>query len=410
MKLNSFALAAAAMLCIFASCKKEVDYGTPNIAFDSVVLNIPAAGDTKTVQLTATVAWSVEGQIPEWLQISPLSGDPSKEVQTITVTVTPNKGEERTATVTVKGGDLKADVTINQEYFLPEVKTVKVGDLPKDGYKYQRYTVSGVVKQLSDAKNGVFNIVDETGSAKVNGLEKAEVKYGTQPSGKFADLGVAERDEVTVTGYVLDGAIVYAYLGEVKKYTEANPDEAQTVSFPFTAAFSGSDCGFIVNNPVFPFALDNIWSTGSNGITASAYTDASTLDAEAWLISPFIDMAGAEKPILVFDHTVMYFESIEVAKQQTALMIREKGGEWKQVSLSFSYPDDLGESVMTSQDVNLAEYVGKTIQFAFRYVASEDKEAGNWSIIKVEVKKNEEPEQPDNSNGTEDYNKPGWNW
>lgn len=410
MKLNSFALAAAAMLCIFASCKKEVDYGTPNIAFDSVVLNIPAAGDTKTVELTATVSWAVEGQVPEWLEITPLSGGPSKEVQVITVTVSPNKGEERSAKVTVKGGDLSADVTVNQDYFIPEVKTVKVGDLPKDGYKYQRYTVSGVVKQLSDSKNGVFNIVDETGSAKVNGVEASEVKYGTQPTGAFASLGVAERDEVTVTGYVVDGAIVYAYLNEVKKYAEANPDEAAKVAFPYTAAFSGSDCGFVINNPKFPFALDYIWNPGANGITASAYTDAATLETESWLISPFIDMAGAEKPILVFDHTVMYFESIEVAKQQTALMIREQGGAWQQVSLSFSYPDDLGETVMTSQDVNLAEYVGKTIQFAFKYTSSSDKEAGNWTIIKVEVKKNEEPDQPDNSDGTEDYNKPGWNW
>lgn len=410
MKLNSFALAAAAMLCIFASCKKEVDYGTPNIAFDSVVLNIPAAGDTKTVQLTATVSWSVEGQIPEWLQITPLSGDPSKEVQTITVTVTPNKGEERTATVTVKGGDLKADVTINQDYFLPEVKTVKVGDLPKEGYKYQRYTVSGTVKQLSDAQNGVFNLVDETGSVKVNGLEKAEVAYGTKPSGKFAETGVAERDEITVTGYLVDGSLSFAFLGNASKYAEANPDEAQTVGFPYIAAFSGSDCGFIVNNPVFPFALDNIWTAGSNGITASAYTKDANLDAEGWLISPFVNLAGAEKPILVFDHVVEYFESIDVAKQQTSLLVRVKGGQWQPVSLSFSYPDDLTENVMTSQDINLAEFIGSEIQFAFKYVASKDYEAGNWTIVKVEVKKNEEPEQPDNSNGTEDYNKPGWNW
>ena len=37
-------------------------------------------------------------------------------------------------------------------------------------------------------------------------------------------------------------------------------------------------------------------------------------------------------------------------------------------------------------------------------------EAGTWQILKVEVKKNEEPEQPDNSSGTEDYDKPGWDW
>ena len=54
--------------------------------------------------------------------------------------------------------------------------------------------------------------------------------------------------------------------------------------------------------------------------------------------------------------------------------------------------------------------IGSVIQITFKYVSDESKEAGTWQILKVEVKKSEEPTQPDNSSGTEDYDKPGWDW
>lgn len=112
----------------------------------------------------------------------------------------------------------------------------------------------------------------------------------------------------------------------------------------------------------------------------------------------------------MFDHIVRDFVSVDVAKEQTSVLIRKDGGDWTPASITFSYPETLGSEVMTSEEVKLDAYIGSVIQIAFKYVSDESKKAGTWQILKVEVKKNEEPEQPDNSSGTEDYDKPGWDW
>ena len=112
----------------------------------------------------------------------------------------------------------------------------------------------------------------------------------------------------------------------------------------------------------------------------------------------------------MFTHIVgRTFASLEVAKEQTSVWVKKDDGEWTQLVVTFSYPDELGEETV-SEEIKLDSYIGSVVQFAFKYVSDEKLSAGIWQILKVEVKKNEEPTQPDNSTGTEDYDKPGWNW
>jgi hypothetical protein len=258
-------------------------------------------------------------------------------------------------------------------------------------------------------------LVDATGSVPVLGLTSKEVAYGTSTS-DFGSLGVNERDTVTIIGYqvVSDGKrqVKYAYLVKKSTYSEPDPDKVTTVQFPFAADFTKGTNGFIVNNKVFPYAFDAIWTnSASGGMTANGFKDDNNKYAtESWLYSPMIDLSGAKAPIIVFDHIVNFFASIDVPKDQTSLWIRKKGGEWKQLAISFSYPDELGSSVMTSEDISLTDYTGSTVQIAFRYVSDATREAGKWQVLNVNVKENEVPVQGDNSDGTEDYDKPGWDW
>lgn len=131
---------------------------------------------------------------------------------------------------------------------------------------------------------------------------------------------------------------------------------------------------------------------------------------EATLYTEKVDLKNAEKPILVFEHMVgRTFADMDVAKEQTSVWVRKEGGEWNKLAITFSYPDELGEQTV-SEDIKLDAYIGSVVQFAFKYTSEEGKSAGIWQILKIEVKKNEEPTQPDNSTGTEDYDKPGWDW
>ncbi len=414
MKLHLLTLAAAVLATFaFTSCgEKGPDYGDPNVKVSPGELSFESAGGAQTVQLTATVDWTVENQA-SWVVVAPTQGDPSKDVQTINITVAANNDLERTATVTFKqvDGTLSAKLTINQKANIPDIQdsNAKTVNDNTNAYKYQRFRLTGVVKNLKS--DGSFNLVDETGSIAVAGLNASEQPYGTE-GGALAN--VKERYTVTIVGYRVDvdgkAQIKYAFLEKVTEYSEPSPDTAATKSFPYTADYKAAENGAIVNNAVFPLAFDALWSwSASTGWRASGYKNAD-YTTEATLYTEKIDLKNAENPILVFDHVVRDFASIEAAKEQTSVLVRKDGGDWTPASVTFSYPETLGSEVMTSEEVKLDSYIGSVIQIAFKYVSDESRKAGTWQIVKVEVKKSEEPTQPDNSSGTEDYDKPGWDW
>lgn len=402
---------AAAVLAIFAfsSCKKDPGYGDPAVKVNPGELNFKVDGGSETVNLIATVEWTVENSA-SWVKVEPMAGDPSKELQPVKVTVSKNEDVERTATVTFKqtDGALTAKLTINQEAYIPEVQTIDVSSMSKlaNIYKYQRFQLTGVVKSLKS--DGSFNLVDGTGSVQVAGLSASEVAYGTQ-GGKLDN--VKERGTVTIIGYYEGGKFVYAYLVKYEEYSEPSPDTAATKAFPYTADYKTAENGVIVNNQIFPLAFDALWSwSASTGWQASGNKNDVDYTTEATLYTEKVDLKNAEKPILVFEHMVgRTFADMDVAKEQTSVWVRKEGGEWNKLAITFSYPDELGEQTV-SEDIKLDAYIGSVVQFAFKYTSEEGKSAGIWQILKIEVKKNEEPTQPDNSTGTEDYDKPGWDW
>ena len=414
MKSHLLTLAAAVLATFaFTACgEKGPDYGDPAVKVSPGELSFESTGGSQTVQLTATVDWTVENS-SSWVTVVPMQGEPSKEIQTVNVTVDANDDVERTATVTFKqvDGTLTAKLTVNQKYYLTDIQDSDVKTISDNvnAYKYQRFRLSGVVKSLKS--DGSFNLVDETGSIAVAGLNASEQAYGTD--GGALD-NVKERFTVTVVGYrVNDGGkaqLKYAFLEKVTEYSEPDPNTAETKSFPYTADYKTAENGVIVNNKTFPLAFDAIWSWSANtGWQASGYKNAD-YTTEATLYTEKIDLKNAEKPILVFTHIVgRTFASLEVAKEQTSVWVKKDDGEWTQLVVTFSYPDELGEETV-SEEIKLDSYIGSVVQFAFKYVSDEKLSAGIWQILKVEVKKNEEPTQPDNSTGTEDYDKPGWNW
>lgn len=412
--------AACAFLALAGCKEKGPDYGAPSVQLAEKELSFSQEGGEKNLSLKATVSWKLDGytsEIKKWVTINPLEGEPSKEAQTISVKVSANQNVERSASLTFVSvdGSLKEKLLISQSPYLPEIVDITVANfIKKTAYKYDRFRLTGTVKNIKDDQEGVFDLVDATGSVLVNGLGKNEVPYGTEGRKEFASLGVKARDIVTVVGYSVKAegktVLAYAFLEKKEDYKEPDPDEVETKAFPFSADFKQGLNGFVVNNKVFPLVFDAIWTNSPlEGMVANAYKE-QRYETESWLYSPKIDMKGAKKPILVFNHSVNFFANLDIAQEQTSLWIRKEGGEWKKISISFSYPEELGSAIMKSEDINLSAYIGGKIQFAFKYMSGLGHDAGKWQLLDVSVKENEEPEQGDNSGSTEDYNKPGWNW
>lgn len=406
-------LASVVLVLSLTACggdKKE----TPSLQVSPSALTFIDAGGSQTVSVTANLDWSASSS-DSWVTVSPATGKSSSTAQQLSVTVSKNSSLDRNATITVKSidGTLTKTVAVTQTAYMPtEINEVTATNAAatSNPYKYQKYRLSGTVKNLQS--DGSFNLIDNSGSLPVAGLNASDAGYGKQ-GGSLSN--VKERDKVTVVGYLdqVSGkmTLVYAYLEKVETYTEPDPSTAATKSFPYTVDYTTSDGGVVINNPTFPLAFDAIWTrTSSTGWQASGYTGGTSYTTESWLYTEKISLAGAKKPILVFDHIVRNFNDIETAKDQTSVWISVDGGKFQKLAVSFSYPDEQGSSVMTSENVGLSAYIGKTVQFGFKYVSDQSKEAGTWCIVKVQAIEDEEPEQPGDSGGAEDYDKPGWDW
>lgn len=128
-----------------------------------------------------------------------------------------------------------------------------------------------------------------------------------------------------------------------------------------------------------------IWSLGTAGsqkcMKGTSY-QGSNKEGEGWLISPEIDGTTAEDGIkLSFMQCVnKYFGTVA---EEATLWAREKGGEWTQYTITYPTPNGTW-SAFEEQVVDLSAFMGKTFQFAFKYVGHEAA-AGTWEIYNVAV-------------------------
>ena len=112
-------MAAASLTMLFA-CEKPVDLGPEEVTIVSsdVLEEIPVDGGEYTIELKATLDWSVqnyEGDVTSWLNITPSRGSASADNQTVSIKVLPNDGANRSFDIVFYGNIMhSASLTINQ--------------------------------------------------------------------------------------------------------------------------------------------------------------------------------------------------------------------------------------------------------------------------------------------------------
>ncbi len=126
-------------------------------------------------------------------------------------------------------------------------------------------------------------------------------------------------------------------------------------------------------------AVTSIWTqTSSYGMKATGFANSTNYATESWIVSPEINLSGATNVSLAFDQALNYFTSVDVAKDEARLMVRESGKEWSQIT-GYTYPSSLGWTFVNSGAIDLSSYIGKTVQFAFSYKSTATK-AGTWEV------------------------------
>ena len=96
------------------ACKQDEPVETPSLEVSQESLELTATEAEASFDVTSNVAWTATAD-QDWVSLDPASGDASKNAVTVTVTAENNTANEaRTATVTVKAGDLTKTVALTQ--------------------------------------------------------------------------------------------------------------------------------------------------------------------------------------------------------------------------------------------------------------------------------------------------------
>lgn len=214
MKYKSLLALAAASLTMAFACQKPVDLGPEKVVIDSEATHeFPVEGGEYTLQLTATVDWTLQGydeSVKNWLSISPSSGTASADPQTITIKALPNEGADRKADIVFYGNVMnKAPLTITQK-----------GDLVEDGTAEHPYSVATALRLIDENGWTGNDNVSETVYVKgivSTGIDEEDFNpelYGNATY-KISDDGTTASELEVYRGYYL-GGVRFTSLDQLK--------------------------------------------------------------------------------------------------------------------------------------------------------------------------------------------------
>ena len=223
MRIKSLFMAFLAGALALVACKQEQNPNDlpPSITVTPSEVSFEQSEGSQKLAVNATRAWTVSG-IPEWIAVTPTSGEASLNASDVIVSVLSNTGNDREATITFSIGLAKQAVTVKQKGAKGEVDNGK-------GTKDSPYTVAGVVAYVQalgqdvespekvyvkgkisvvgttfeasgNYGNATFDMVDPEGGDAV--FKAFQTYYLGNRKWKAGDTDVKEGDDVIIYGTV----------------------------------------------------------------------------------------------------------------------------------------------------------------------------------------------------------------
>ena len=240
MKLRNLILAVMAGAALLTGCEKEVDLGPAKLVVNPTEVAFEKADiASQDIVLTATRDWAVTG-LPDWIALSSETGPANAADQTLTLSVTENKGNNRSATLTFSIGFERATLSVSQPGPEGEVDN-------GDGSKKNPFNVTGVLEYLEELGADVTSPKNVYVAGKISGISEAfTTQYG---NGSFTISDDGEATSPQFTAYrvmylgnakfasgdtqieVGDDVILY---GKVVNYKGNTPETAQKEAFLYS--------------------------------------------------------------------------------------------------------------------------------------------------------------------------------
>lgn len=321
--------------------------GTPNRVWDKSpklrlyggTMTVKAPAGHKFTAMTFTSAWNSKGQALYW----------SATANTGTLTV----GDMNNQTVVWAGEAEEVVFTIEKNTQLKKLVVTLDGEAPDF-----KPVISGTTP------------FDEETTVTITPLYEDDVIYyttdGTDPTTASTLYRGPFTINATTTVKAVEEDAISGDLSEVVEKTFTKTAITyETVTLPYTEALINGFGKFQIEGN------KTAWKSNNYGAVAS------TKNVTSWLVSPFVNLTNANQPKLSFEHQGRFFTTPE---EEATLWVREEGGEWQSIALE--YPEAFTGKTwteFTTVEKELAAYKGKTIQFGFKYVSSEES-YGGWEI------------------------------
>lgn len=179
--------------------------------------------------------------------------------------------------------------------------------------------------------------------------------------------------------YRIDNVII----GEKSGATPPTPPAGSAIYTGLTDTSASIDWTF--DNVFVPSAITDVWAwteySGKHYLKASAYVGGKNYAAESYAVSPAIDLTGATKPVLTFEHAAKFQTTL---RSLCGLAVREAGSTtWNVVTIP-TWPEAGSWTYVSSGDIDLSAWAGKKIQVGFKYSSSASG-ADTWQIKNVKI-------------------------
>ena len=224
MKLRKLFLAVLAGATMLMACdKKEVDLGPAKLTVNPTDVSFEAEVSSQDISLVATRDWAVTS-LPDWVALSRESGAANPAGQKLSISVTENKGHNRSATIIFSIGFARQALTISQvgpegvvdngDGSLDNPFTVAgaieyVKGLGADVESPKKVFVKGIVSTVETTYeasgtygNATFNIVDEEGSSDVFKVFQTYYLGNVKWTKADNNPDIKEKDEVIIYGTI----------------------------------------------------------------------------------------------------------------------------------------------------------------------------------------------------------------
>lgn len=163
------------------------------------------------------------------------------------------------------------------------------------------------------------------------------------------------------------------------------PAGSKTIYTALDASADALTEGWSYDNVNLGSGLSYVWSwkdyNGSHYLNGSAYASGSAHEAEAYAVSPVIDLAGYTKVSATFEHAAKFQTTI---KELCGFVVREAGSTtWTNIPIK-TWPGTTSWAFVNAGTLDLSAFDGKKVQVAFKY-GSSSAGADTWEIKSLKI-------------------------